>query len=481
MEAILGRKGGARSSKSLVDLFVALAQRLAGTLALPGLMILGENGVVIGWGTTHNLGMSLSLVVRLFWLVLFLAPGVLLGQSFRLESEQITRGPQNHFFGYIGHVQNIPWNGDGRFILAMRTDFQDHLPDVKEPAEVVLIDTQMDYAVEVVDHTRAWNPQQGTMFYWNPEAPETQFFFNDRDPETGKVFVVLFDISRPTGERRVREFRFPATPFGNSGVAQRGGAFLGINYGRLDWLRRVTGYRGAYDWTRDWLHPADDGVFRVDVGTGEARLLVSFATLADRLKAELPHVATTPLFINHTLWNREGDRIFFFVRGHFGNRERRINASFVMDQDGGQLTRMTRHIGGHPEWDYGHRLIGRQEDRQILFDTDIQQVVGQLGTPEVFPDPEGDIALSPDGRWLVNGFKDRSARANYYVVYRRSDGAHQRSSGFPIGQWVSGDLRQDPSPNWNRDGTQILVPGLAADGKSRQLFLLHVRDSKQAQ
>lgn len=71
------------------------------------------------------------------------------GDAPSIDVKQITFGPKNHLFGYIGQVQNIPWN-----------------------------------------------PQQGTMFYWNPDSPETQFFFNDSDVETHKVFTVLYDISR---------------------------------------------------------------------------------------------------------------------------------------------------------------------------------------------------------------------------------------------------------------------------------------------
>ena len=69
------------------------------------------------------------------------------------------------------------------------------MPGAGEPSDVCLLDTHNDYAVEKVDETQGWNPQQGTMFYWNPSAPETQFFFNDRDPDTGKVFTVLYDHS----------------------------------------------------------------------------------------------------------------------------------------------------------------------------------------------------------------------------------------------------------------------------------------------
>ncbi len=69
-------------------------------------------------------------------------------------------------------------------------------------------------------------------------------------------------------------------PFGNSGVAQRGGYFLGLNYGRMARLRPVTGYPGALDWNPGEAAPANDGVFIVEMATGAKRLLVSFADLA---------------------------------------------------------------------------------------------------------------------------------------------------------------------------------------------------------
>ena len=140
--------------------------------------------------------------------------------------EQLTFGTRHHFFGYIGHASTVPWNASGRYIVALRSTFNDHMPEVHEPADVVLLDTHNEYAVKRVDQTRGWNPQQGTMLYWNPAVPETQFFFNDRDPQDGTVFTVLFDISRGENGERVREFRFPDSPVANSGVAQTGGAFL---------------------------------------------------------------------------------------------------------------------------------------------------------------------------------------------------------------------------------------------------------------
>ena len=399
---------------------------------------------------------------------------LLSAQEPTVSVKQITTGPRHHFFGYIGHVRTIPWNKSGRYIVALRASFQDHMPGPDEPADIILLDTRNGYAVRKVDETRGWNPQQGTMLYWNPAAAETQFFFNDRDRTTGKIFTVLFDVEKNV---RVREYRFQDTPVANSGVAQKGGAFLAINYGRMARLRPVTGYAKANDWTTGLAHPADDGVFRVDVATGKKKLLVSFEQLRDALAGTYPFVKDTPLFINHTLWNRENDRIFFFARGGWRKDrqrgEKRINQPFLVNPDGTGLLRMQQHIGGHPEWGPGRQMIGAVGRNQVVYDTNLQKVVKMLGTPAILPRPEGDIALSPDGSWFVNGYR-RSGKTSY-VLFRLADGVHVRTKAFDQHGWTSGELRNDPAPCWNRNGTQVLFPSIADDEKkTRQLFLLEL-------
>lgn len=385
-----------------------------------------------------------------------------------IEVRQLTFGPMHHFFGYIGHVGNIPWNGDGRYIVGLRTRFQDHMPRPEDAADVVLVDTSDTNRISAVDRTRAWNFQQGTMFYWNPESPDTQLFFNDRDPKTNQVFTVLFDIAR---NRRIREYRYPDTPFGNSGVAQNGGYFLGLNYGRLARLRPVTGYPGAYDWTGDTAAPDNDGIFRAETGSGKQRLLVSCRRLAELIKPRRPEIESRRLFINHTLGNRDGTRIYFYVRADFDDRQRRIDIPCTVHPDGTGLTMHPLHIGGHPEWENGSRIIGSHGRRLVLYDVDRQEIAGHIGSPEIFPEPGGDTALSPDGNWVVNGY--RQGHSNYYSVFRRSDGTWRRSRASTHPGFTSGDLRVDGSPCWNRTNDRILFPSIAEDG-TRQMFLLRI-------
>lgn len=388
---------------------------------------------------------------------------------------QITHGPKHHFFGYIGQSRTIPWNATGRYLLALETEFQDRLPGAGDYAGICLIDTTDSHRLRVIDRTLAWNPQQGTMFYWNPEHPETQFFFNDRDPRTGKVFTVLFDLTRGPNGGRIREYRFDDTPVGNGGVAQNGGYFTAINYARMARLRPVTGYKDAWDWTKDVAAPADDGIFRIDVKTGERKLIVSFAQLKEKLRGVDPRIETRHMFINHTLHNRNNDLIYFYCRADFEEPQgERLNVPFTVRPDGSELTRHEIFIGGHPEWEWGSRIIGSADNQQVVYDTATRRIVERWGGRELFPNPGGDIALSPDGSWFVNSHKERDAEFNHYTFLSRLDRRILRSPPVRLGKWHSGDLRLDPAPCWNRTGDALVVPGIADDG-SRQMFLIDLR------
>ena len=120
--------------------------------------------------------------------------------KFNITVKQITRGKNHHFFGYIGQSLTIPWSKNGDRILCMSSPFHDHLPGKNEAATLSIIDPNIKTGefnkIEKLDESLGWNHQQGTMLYWNPDAPQDEFFFNDRDPKTGVVFTVCYDVNK---------------------------------------------------------------------------------------------------------------------------------------------------------------------------------------------------------------------------------------------------------------------------------------------
>ena len=307
-------------------------------------------------------------------------------QPFKLEVEQITSGKQHHFFGYIGQSLTTPWNASGRYILTLRTDFHDRMPTAKDAADICLIDTTDNFRVIPIEKTTAWNFQQGTMFYWHPKHPETQFFFNDRDPETNLIFTVLYDIEK---RKRIREYRFDEVPVANGGVSPTGEFFLAINYARMARLRPVTGYPESADQTESTLAPENDGIYRVDIASGDRKLLVSFAQLRALLREQQAEVDQAGFYINHSLCSRDGKYVYFYARGRIGKKSMAVNVPCSITTDGEELT-AHKFIGGHPEWDMGSVVIGAiHPDRQVRYDIRKREIIGEIGTTGDFPNPEG--------------------------------------------------------------------------------------------
>ena len=398
----------------------------------------------------------------------------LISQELELSVEQITRGPMHHFFGYIGQSQTTPWNASQRYILMLRTTFHDRMPTANDQAEIVLLDTQQGYREIVVDRTRAWNFQQGTMLYWNPDHPESQFFFNDRDTDTQKIFTVLYDVSQ---RRRIREYRFDDLPVANGGVCPQGGFFLAINYARMARLRPVTGYPDTFDPTDKSLAPDNDGLFRIDIDTGERKLLASFRQLQQLVGERYEHALESGLYINHSLCNRTGEYVYFYTRGNYQGVPLYVNVPCSVRTDGTDL-RAHEFIGGHPEWDLGTVVIGAKGDQQVRYDILSGQVVGSIGKGGDFPNPGADKALSTDGNWFANGWALSGGKENAYLLMRRTDGLFVRSPPFSRGKFTEGNLRIDQAPCWNRTNDAILISAMSGEN-TRQSYILRLVPKKK--
>ncbi len=399
------------------------------------------------------------------------------GQAVRFEVEQITSGSKHHLFGYVGHSLTIPWNESGRYIVALRVDFYKRMPKEGEAAEIILIDTRKKYEVTVVDRTLAWNLQQGTMLYWHPRAPETQFFFNDLDPETGSVFTVLYDVRK---RKRVKEYRFGTESIANGGMAPNGKYFAGINYGKISRLREIISYAGAKDHTLGGIaNPDHDGLFKVDVATGEREMLASYKQIAELLKID--PAEEYPVYAHHTLWNRDSDRLAFVVRGGGGGKKKRTykwpSTACVVRPDGSNLGVID--WDGHPEWNEGNLLTlpNKKKKNYTLYNVDTKKVTGEIGEKGMIPTPGGDKAYSPDGKWFVGSGTDKKRKRCFYPFYRFSDGALFTSPGIKTRANRS-TTRIDGAPRWNRTSDAILVGGVARDG-TRQMSIIRLVPGKE--
>ena len=373
----------------------------------------------------------------------------------------LTHGPKHHFFGYYGIC---PWNQSGRLLVCLESEFQDHLPGFEEAAAVGVVDARGGEFRRVAE-TRAWNFQQGAMLHWNPRAPETEVLYNDRRGDD--IISVVLDVR--TGRRR-------ELPRAINGISRDGRSGLCLTYGRLTRLRPVVGYVGARDPNPDEPHPDNDGVFVMDLRSGESRLVVSIGEVYRRLVKRHPELKERHMWFNHTVFNTDGSRFFFLARTWTPAPNRRLeSAMFTVGRDGSDLREVIPFGKGvsHFEWRNQREILATfrlhdAEMKLVLF-TDGKADYRVIG--EGFLSGDGHPTFAPDGERIAVDHNEGARLEKHLLLYDLRTSQGRLLARFPMKEkrFMGGAVRCDLHPRWNRPGTAICVDALAAAAGTRQL------------
>lgn len=382
----------------------------------------------------------------------------------RFRVRRLTSPANHHFFGYYGMS---PWNASGTRMVCLESLFQDRLPTVDEPATVGLVDPASGKFIPI-SQTYAWNLQQGALLHWNPLHPETEVIFNDRSGRAMKAAIV--DV-----ETRSKRY----LPRQISGVGATGRHALSLSYGRVGRLRKVVGYAGAEDPNPNDPHPDDDGVFLMELESGETKLVVSIGEVYRRSVEDYPVLAKREMWFNHTVFSRSGERFLFLARS-WDDRGRLDSAMFTANLDGSELRRVTRWGSAisHFDWRTDREIVatmrmpGAKETVHVLF-TD-----GGDDHHEVDPrlNYDGHCTFAPGGRWMATDRKDGSTLAQSLWLYNAGTGELMALTMKPMKEkiFISGDTRCDFHPRWKRTGDQICFDAVDPETWTRQVHLVEL-------
>ena len=183
-----------------------------------------------------------------------LTPPVQRRDAFR-PAQPLTTGPRHHFFGYYEHP---PWDAAQRRILGHAADWHGRLPAPDEVAEVGVIE---DGRWRALATTRAWNWQQGSQLRWLPDG---RVLHNDRHDD--RIVAVIHDLDGGS---------HTLLPRGLCAVSPDGRTGVGLDFGRLARCRPVVGVAASAQSLAS--APDDDGLWLVDVASGQERLLLALA------------------------------------------------------------------------------------------------------------------------------------------------------------------------------------------------------------
>lgn len=380
----------------------------------------------------------------------------------------ITSGPKEHLFASYYAID--AWSADGRYATVLETDIRDRLPTERDAAVLGVVDAREGNRFVPLTETRCWNFQEATMAHWLGTAPNGRFVFNDC--VDGRFVSVVYDLA--TRGRRVVSLPVSA-------VSPDGKWAVSINYARLRLTRPDYGYGGGgQDARASVTWPEDDGLWLVDLESGAARLIVSIASVRDRMPAVKDPNGLA--YFCHTVFSRDGKKIFWLARSVENLTGQKVvrkweTTAFVCGRDGGGVVRCFPDGwgGSHFNWLDGERMVVTAQYRaQVtshVFFTPGKQDHVRLGGGLL--DFDGHAVFSPDGAWMASdSYPDKLGERKLFVM-RMADQAILPLGAFAVpAAYHEQYARCDLHPRWRADG-KLLGFNSVHEG-TRQVYVIDV-------
>lgn len=367
---------------------------------------------------------------------------------------RITEGTLNHFFGYY---DKSPWNESGAYILALGSKLCSSQPQPEDEALIGAVSTEDGKWVKIAS-TRAWNWQQGAMLQWYPEDCERLLIFNDRD---GDAFIArIFDV---TTRREVHRLSMPIYA-----LDPKGRYALSLNFARLHRTRPGYGYAGVKDRWKDELVPPEDGIYRIDLKTGESKLIISLEQIYSMSPEET--MKNVEHWVNHIQIAPNGERFAFL---HRWRKDKGFSTRMMTAHpDGSDIRIIAKEIVSHYDWkDDSHILSWAKapngEVGFFLFE-DGSGRYEQIGKGQLTQD--GHCSYSPDKNWILTDTYPDKRSLRTLILYQGDMGKRMDVARFYSPPELTGPTRCDLHPRWSRDGKMICID--SAHEGDRQMYLL---------
>ncbi len=359
-----------------------------------------------------------------------------------------TRGPKFHWFGYYDKFQ---LDASGRYLLCMEVDFEHRLPKSNEAVKIGMVDlADGDKWIELGE-SRAWCWQQGCMLQWRP-ASDREVVWNDR--EADRFVCRVLDVK----SRRLRTL-----PMAIGHISPDGKLAACEDFRRIWDFRAGYGYAGIPDPYAGQLAPAEIGVWRMDMETGQTQMLVS---VADLVKIPYPQQrASDKHYVNHLSWSPDGKRLLMFNRWAGAGQPTRV---FTIGPDGDDLRLLSAAKASHWTWrDAQHVLIWAGGAYRLYQDDGSGEPKSML-----WQAPNGHQTYIPgtNDEWLVTDtYPYGPQREQILYLHHAPTGGFVLLGRFP--STYGGEWRCDLHPRVSRDGRLIIVDSPhGGDGRQQHVI-----------
>lgn len=391
---------------------------------------------------------------------------------------QLTQGPKSHWFGYYDKWQVDP---SGRHVLGMEVDIPMRSPTEKDIIKIGMVDLQDNDRWIEIGESNAWGWQQGCMLQWIPSldrpGSSEEVIWNDQ--EDGQFISRVMNVK--TGKQRT-------LPKAIYALSQDGKFAVCTEFNRIQNMRPGYGYPGIPDPYADQKAPQDIGIYRMDLQTGESKLIFSLAQAAD-----IPYQGRSLKdkwhYFNHLLVSPDNKRFIFLHRwrdapanapnaagGGFTTRMFTINMDgsdpYILDPSGNTshfIWRDPQHICAwtQPE--------GRLAAFYLFKDqTDEIQIVGP---DKMVENGHNTYVPNTNSEWILNDtypYRDPGRRQTLYLYHVPTNRKVVLGKFFEPKQF-SGEWRCDLHPRSNQQGTQVIFDSTHQNNQ-RQMYLVDISE-----
>jgi len=387
--------------------------------------------------------------------------------------KRITSPPGYHWFGYYDKIQCDPTN---RYVLGMKTQFEHRSPTPDDVIEIGMIDLHDHFKWIKLGESRAWGWQQGCQLQFIPGSVN-EVLWNDREDDQ---FVCRIMNIKTRRQRTIPWAIYALSPDGKWAVT--------TDYSRVNDMRPGYGYASIPDPFADQLAPDSSGIWKVDLKTGEGKLIVSLAEAVaisnplDKRFREAKH------WFNHLLVSPDGQRFIFLHRWRYPDAKRNApygsvggfgTRMFTASAEGTDLRvidpyNFTSHfIWRNPSQILAWTRLPKMGNGFFLFEDSPTENIVQLGKDLMTLN--GHCTYLPDNEWILNDtYPSRESRLQSVYLYHEPTNQRIPLADFYSPLKYTGEWRCDTHPRSTTDGNFVIVDSPNWDG--RQMYLLDIRE-----
>lgn len=367
------------------------------------------------------------------------------------EAKIVFQTPQEQSF-WFGYYNYCPMNQSGEKILSQKVVFDGRDIQKEDTAEVGWFSID-NHSWNPIGSSAAVNWQQGCMTQWYYEDGNEYILYNDVEDSH---FVTRI---KDTDGNLIRTIPYPIY-----GINSKEGFSISVDFERSYWCRAYH-YESIVNNDLNVPVAYGDGVFRIDLRTGERKLIIPIEKIIE--EGFVDEFRTAKHWVEHIMLNPSGNRFAFYHRYDAGNGYK--TRAFTANVDGTGLYLL-------PDWqlnDWSH--LGWKDDEHFVIFGIKRKPIGEayqsvVRSTGMIGNLLRKVYRATLAKLVTPQMHHKIAASSCYQLYKDRHGK--------IGQYDVGLLVHDGHPSFTKDGRYMLTDTYADEEGYRHLMIFNVEKNK---